>query len=145
MPVKVRQAKPSDVAAIKMFDEFGGSRHREATAGTCFVAETEGTVVGYASYEPRGLLGQPLLTYLCVRKEYRKQGIGSALVQAVQSNAQGRVLISSTEDWCVETQRIFERQGWKRIGALSGINKDGSAELFFSIALCEAPRPVHEQ
>ena len=145
MPIAIRQAASADVAAIEMFDEFGGNRHREAAAGTCFVAEADGTVVAYCSYEPRGLLGQPLLTYLCVRKDRRKQGIASSLIQTVQREAEGRALISSTEDWCVDTQRIFDRLGWKQVGEISGINKDGSTELFFSIALDEERRRSHEQ
>ena len=101
--------------------------------------------MAYGSHEPRGLLGQPLLTYLCVRKDRRKQGIARALVQTVQREVEGRALISSTEDWCVDTQRIFERLGWKQVGEISGINKDGSTELFFSTALDEERRRSHER
>ena len=129
----IRQATHKDIAHIESFDEMGGSRAEETASGCCIVATTGDQIVGYASYAPRGLLGQPLLTYLCVAPAHRKQGLGSKLVQAVQHQARGRKLISSTEDWCVETQRIFERLGWQRIGALSGINKDGSTELFFAI------------
>ncbi|WP_200228856.1 hypothetical protein [Rubrivivax gelatinosus] len=66
MTIETRPAWPSDVEAIARFDEFNGDRLREIEAGTCFVALSDGRVVAYASYEPRGLLGQPLLTYLCV-------------------------------------------------------------------------------
>ena len=135
MSLKIRPAVARDVDVITQFDEFGGDRSDEVTAGACIVGELEGAVVAYASYQPRGLLGQPLLTFLCVKKEKRRQGIACALVQAVQSMAKGRVLISSTEDWCAGTQRILERLGWKRIGKLSGVNKDGSDELFYAVAL----------
>ena len=133
--LKIRPAVASDVDAITQFDEFGGSRSDEITAEVCFVGELEGAVVAYASYQPRGLLGQPLLTFLCVKNEHRRQGIASVLVSAIQSIAKGRILISSTEDWCTGTQRIFERLGWKQIGKISGVNKDSSDELFYSVAL----------
>ncbi len=135
MPFQVRLATQSDLGAVERFDEFGGSRQQEITSGTCLIAENEGMVIGYASYEPRGLLGQPLLAYLCVRPDFRRQGAATALVMAVQSAAKGRKLISSTEDWCVGTQRIFERLGWSRIGQISEVNKDGSTEWFYAISL----------
>lgn len=135
MSFQVRLATSADLEAIERFDEFGGSRQHEIAAGTCFVASNAEIVVGYASYEPRGLLGQPLLAYLCVQAEARRQGVATALVKAVQSAAKGRKLISSTEDWCVGTQRIFERLGWSKIGEISQVNKDGSTEWFYAISL----------
>jgi GNAT superfamily N-acetyltransferase len=135
MPFQVRLATPPDLQAIECFDEFGGSRPQEIAAGTCLVATHAEVVIGYASHEPRGLLGQPLLAYLCVRPEFRRQGAATALVRAVQSTAKGRMLISSTEDWCVGTQHIFERLGWRRIGHICEVNKDGSTELFYAISL----------
>lgn len=135
MPFQVRPATPPDLQAIECFDEFGGSRLQEIAAGTCLVATHAEVVIGYASHEPRGLLGQPLLAYLCVHPEFRRQGAATALVRAVQSTAKGRMLISSTEDWCVGTQYIFERLGWRRIGHICEVNKDGSTELFYAISL----------
>lgn len=129
----IRQATHKDLAHIESFDEMGGSRAEEISSACCIVATIDDRVVGYASYAPKGLLGQPLLTYLCVEPARRRQGTGGSLVQAIQRQARGRKLISSTEDWCVGTQRIFERLGWQRIGALTSINKDGSTELFFAI------------
>lgn len=135
MSIQIRLATPADLKAIEPFDEFGGSRQKEIEQATCLVAVQGEVVVGYASYEPRGLLGQPLLTYLCVRPESRRQGAAMSLVRAVQAAARGRKLISSTEDWCVGTQRIFERLGWSRIGQISEINKDGSTEWFYAVGL----------
>jgi predicted GNAT family acetyltransferase len=72
---------------------------------------------------------------LCVSKEHRRQGVATSLVRHVQSVAKGRKLISSTEDWCVGTQRIFERLGWTPIGTIAHVNKDGSTELFYAVAI----------
>ncbi|MGM9486994.1 GNAT family N-acetyltransferase [Ideonella sp. YS5] len=135
MPIRLRPAQPSDIAEIQEFDEFNGDRLREVEAGTCFVAVSAGKVIAYASYEPRGLLGQPLLTYLCVCDEFRRQGIATSLVSLVQSQASGRKLLSSTEDWCAGTQRIFEHLGWQKVGEIAGVNKDGSSEWFYAVDL----------
>jgi GNAT superfamily N-acetyltransferase len=131
----IRLASLSDLETIERFDEFDGSRQQAIAAGTCLLATDVEVILGYASYQPRGLLGQALLDYLCVRPEFRRQGVGTALVKAVQSVASGRKLISSTEDWCLGTQRIFERLGWRRIGQISEVNKDGSTEWFYAIDL----------
>lgn len=131
----IRLATSSDLQAIEGFDEFGGSRQQEVAEGNCLVATNGEVVIGYASYAPRGLLGQPFLGYLCVHTAFRRQGVATALVRRVQSVAQGRQLISSTEDWCVGTQRIFEQLGWRRIGAIAEVNQDGSTEWFYAIQL----------
>jgi GNAT superfamily N-acetyltransferase len=135
MSFQVRPASLADLEAVERFDEFGGNRQQEIAAGTCLVASNAEVIIGYSSYEPRGLLGQPLLSFLCVHPEFRRQGVATALVKAVQSVAKGRKLISSTEDWCVGTQRIFERLGWNRIGQISEVNNDGSTEWFYAIDL----------
>ena len=135
MSTPLRPAQPSDVHEIAQFDEFNGDRLREVEAGTCFVAVRAGQVIAYVSYDPRGLLGQPLLTCLCVREEFRRQGIATSLVRRVQSQASGRKLLSSTEDWCTGTQRILESLGWKKVGEIAGVNKDGSSEWFYSVEL----------
>ena len=135
MSIKIQIARVSDITSIIEFDEFAGDRVREIEAGTCFVAFKKEQIVAYVSYEPRGLLGQPLLTFLCVRKEFRRQGIALAMVKFVQDRLNTTMLLSSTEDWCVGTQSIFERLGWKKLGEIAGVNKDGSSEWFYGIDL----------
>ena len=135
MYMHIRVARSEDLGSIKEFDEFLGSRADEISLGNCFVAFVESKLVAYASYSPQGLLGQPLLTFLCVRRDFRRQGMAIRLIQHVQPQAQGRILISSTEDWCVGTQGIFDRLGWKRLGEIAGVNKDGSSEWFYGISL----------
>lgn len=139
---RVRAAWPGDLAAIVAFDEFNGDRAAEIAATTCLVALDEaGRVAGYASWTDRGLLGQPFLACLCVRPDARRQGHATALLQAAQQRARGRWLLSSTEDWCTAMQTLFERLGWQRCGALEGINRDGSQEWFYRVAI-EAPGPT---
>lgn len=52
---------------------MGGNRQQEIASGCCLVAEQHDQVVPYASYQPAGLLGQPLLTYLCVAPTRRNR------------------------------------------------------------------------
>lgn len=99
------------------------------------VAERKGEAVAYASFQPVGLLGQPLLTYLCVAPTARRQGLGKKLIAAIQQTARGRMLLSSTEDWCVASQKIFTGLGWRKIGELASVNKDGSTEYFYAVDL----------
>jgi GNAT superfamily N-acetyltransferase len=133
---RVRAAWAGDLAAIAAFDEFNGERAAEVAAASCLVAlDAAGQVAGYASWTSRGLLGQPFLATLCVRPDARRQGHASALLQAVPQRAPGRWLLSSTEDWCTPMQTLFERLGWQRCGALEGINRDGSPEWFYRVAI----------
>jgi GNAT superfamily N-acetyltransferase len=135
MQPRIRNGLQADIPLIEAFDEFVGDRPSEIEAGTLFVAEVNEVVVGYASYSPYGLLGQPMLTYLCVKNSHRRKGVARSLVKHVQRSVRGRVLISSTEDWCEEMQRLFEGLSWRRAGELSGVNKDGSKEVFYTVAI----------
>ena len=134
-PFKIRLGQLADLPSLTDLDEFGGSRQGEIAAQCLYVATRGLAVLGYVSYEPRGLLGQPFLTYLCVAAPQRRQGIATSLVQHVQRVAKGRKLISSTEDWCVGTQRLFDRLGWTRVGEIGQVNKDGSTEIFYAVAI----------
>ncbi len=89
------------------FDEFAGDRQREIELGHCYVAHVDAEVIGYVSVEPRGLLGQAFLTYLCVPKKHRGKGVATGLIRVVQGRAVGRKLLSSTEQWCVQMQHIL--------------------------------------
>ncbi|UTH74013.1 GNAT family N-acetyltransferase [Chromobacterium sp. IIBBL 290-4] len=131
----IRRAEENDLAAISRFDEMGGDRRQEIASRCCLVAEQAGQVVAYASVQPAGLLGQPLLSYLCAAPAARGQGIGRTLVQAIQGEARGRMLLASTEDWCLASQKIFLGLGWRKIGELASVNKDGSSEYFYAIDL----------
>ncbi len=135
MPLRLRAATLDDLDAIQQFDEFNGDRRTEIEQGHCLVAILDDSLVGYGSVLPRALLGEPMLTYLCVREQFRRQGVGTALVRGLQARAAGRKLLSSTEAWCVGTQRVFERLGWQRVGEIRGVNRDGSAEWFYAIDL----------
>ncbi len=54
---------------------------------------------------------------------------------ASAQDANGRVLISSTEAWCGGMRRIFERLAWRKVGQIAEVNKDGSTEWFHAISL----------
>ncbi|MEO9383235.1 GNAT family N-acetyltransferase [Chromobacterium phragmitis] len=132
---KIRLANENDLVSIARFDEMGGCRQQEIADACCMVAERKGEPVAYVSFQPVGLLGQPLLTYLCVAPAARRRGLGRKLIEAIQQTARGRMLLSSTEDWCVASQKIFTSLGWRKIGELTGVNKDGSTEYFYAIDL----------
>lgn len=129
---RFRPAELNDLGQILEFDEFAGDRQREIELGHCYVAHIDAEVIGYASVEPRGLLGQAFLTYLCVPKKHRGKGVATGLIRVVQGRAVGRKLLSSTEQWCVQMQHIFGKLGWTRVGEIRGVNRDGSTEWFYA-------------
>lgn len=133
---RVRPAWPSDLAAIAAFDEFRGDRAEAVAAANCLVAlDATSAMAGYAAWSTHGLLGQPFLAYLCVRPDARRQGLATALLQVVHQHARGRWLRSSSEDWCAPMQTLFERLGWQHCGGLQEVNRDGSVEWFYRVAI----------
>lgn len=127
----IRPARPGDAMPIAAFDAMGGNRLEEIEAGQVCVVLAAGEVAGYATVVPAGLLGQPFLSYLCVRRASRRQGLARALLQAVLNQCSGRMLLTSTEAWCTEGRQLFEALGGRCVGQVNEVNRDGSAELFY--------------
>ena len=137
----IRPARPGDAMLIAAFDAMGGQRADEIETGQVTVVLEAGEVAGYATVVPAGLLGQPFLSYLCVRRASRRRGLARTLLKAVLDHCNGRMLLTSTEAWCTEGRQLFESLGGRCVGQVEQVNRDGSAEMFYRFDRPSAPLP----
>lgn len=127
----IRIGTSKDFEAIDAFDPFGGDRREELAGGRVLVAEVEGRVVGYVTFSGAGFIGRPFVHFLAVAGEYRRRGIGTALLRAVRERVGGGRVFVSTEEGNAGMKRLLEREGWTAAGCVAGVNEDGSGECFF--------------
>lgn len=94
----IRFGNKEDLEPIDAFDKFGGDRKKEILEKRLRVYITDNQVTGYISViENSCLFGHPLITFLCVHPQYRRQKIASELLSAIEQKYIGQKLFISTE------------------------------------------------
>ena len=91
---------------------------------TRLVAESGATVVGTASGGDGDATGMAALTAMWVDPRFRRQGIGALLLQAVidwAKRAGYSRLILWVVDGNVNAERLYEREGFRRTGAVQEV------------------------
>ena len=106
---------------------------RKIAAREVVIADGPGRPLGYARIE--FLWSKlPYLTLIRVLPDHRNQGVGRALLQflEVQLRSGGhRLLLSSSQSNEFAPQKWHVHMGFSECGRLSGLNDDGSDEVFF--------------
>jgi len=136
--VTIRDAEPGDAAAVAgLLGQLGYPSDREATArrlerlrivgDRVVVAELDGQVVGLAHLQvtPTIELDRPAakIGALGVDESHRRQGIGRALVEAMESEARARgcgVIFLTTSERRDEAHAFYEHLGLEHTGRRYG-------------------------
>lgn len=130
----VRLGSLEEARFVSRFDPFGGNREDEARDGRFWVeVADDGVVRGYASLSHCPFHGNPYLAFLFVRMDYRRLGVASRLVAAIEAVVKGRRLFMSTEQPNQAMLELLAGRRYIEAGALSGLNDDhgGAPEVFF--------------
>ena len=138
MAVTIRDAEPGDADAVAgLLGQLGYPSDREATAGRLerlrivgdrvVVAELDGQIVGLAHLQvtPTIELDRPAakIGALAVDEAHRRQGIGRALMQAMESEARSRgcgVIFLTTSEGRDDAHAFYERLGLEYTGRRYG-------------------------
>ncbi len=127
----IRPGIETDVVLIREFDEFSNFRLKEVVEERIHVFESCGEVLGYVTLASYRFHGFPLIEFLCVKPSRRREGIASALMLHVESIFAGKRVFTSTEGWNTNMKSLLDRRGYSVSGSLLGLNKDGTAEVYF--------------
>ena len=95
------------------------------------VAELDDRVVGMAAVGPTAFSGGAEVTSFWVAPQARGKGVGDSLLQAVTARAQAdgyNQLFLWVTDGNVHAQRLYERHGFRRTGAVQ-IVRPGDARI----------------
>lgn len=128
----IRSGTIKDLQQIDAFDEFGGNREHEIAKNRLQVYLIDNKVVGYISSIDRSCLcGHPLISFLCIHSDYRRQGIASKLLTGIEAQYSNQKLFISTESNNPIMLNLISKRNYVLAGSLAGINDDGSDEVYF--------------
>ena len=138
MQVQLRLAGDADKQAIQQLDGLarGGDVGRnsvidEAVAsGRCLVAEGR-EVVGYVVMAPRRFFGRDFVELLVVHDDYRRRGVGQALLRAAVGRAGTSRVFSSTNESNAVMRSLFTAEGWTHSGRLDGLDQNDPELVYF--------------
>lgn len=128
----IRLGTHDDLQQIDIFDEFGGDRIQEINDHHLIVYVIGRQVVGYIATIPSSCLcDHPLISFLCVHPQYRRQKIASKLLAEAEKKYSNKKLFISTESNNQIMLDLIQQRNYIMAGSLANINDDGSDEVYF--------------
>jgi GNAT superfamily N-acetyltransferase len=136
--ITVRGARGEDLAFVSQDGYVRPSVVQEKIErGEVFVAEMDGTPVGYLRLEYLWSI-QPYIALIRVLEPRRRRGVGRALLSHVEDAARAaghRALFSSSQADEPGPQAWHRHMGFAECGVIHGLNEGGVGEIFFRKAL----------
>lgn len=153
--IAIRPAAAEDLDALISLEEACFSTDRisrrsfrhliKAESATVLVAMRSGRLLGDAVLTWRRGVAVARLYSLAVAGHARGQGVGSALLTAVEkaAEAQGAALLRlELHEANTVARRLYERAGYRGIGRIEGYYEDGGAAIRKEKTLRLAPAPI---
>ncbi len=137
MEPQIRPASAADIPQIAAThppasSDPGRTRQIEQAVQdrTVYVAEHDGSIVGYAIVEA-SFFGRDFLSLLNVDPGCRRRGVGSALVAHCLSKCASQRLFTSTNQSNVAMQKLLVKLGFVHSGTVNDLDP-GDPEFFYS-------------
>ncbi len=133
---RIRVAAASDVDTILAFDpivETDAQRlhfiHKSAEQGECHVYDVDGEIIGYMMPNYH-FFGCGFVALLVVHPDYRRKGIGSDLMQYIESVCDSPKLFTSTNQSNKPMQALLAKLDYQRSGTIENLD-EGDPELVY--------------
>lgn len=124
----VRQAEPADFEQLASFDEWNQATEESIRAGECFVAGHNTTILAYGIFN-RAFCRRPFVATIFVHPDHRQTGLGSALINHIESITDQDQLWISTNIENLAMQRTLQKLGFRLSGVINNLGK--LPELFY--------------
>ncbi len=149
-PLAIRYATEHDATVVARLDRavLGSSEretllHRAVAAGECVVAERGAALVGLATMD-QSFYGRCFLSLLIVHREYRRRGVGSALIAYLERHCPGDDLFTSTNASNLPMRRLCERLRFVESGRIENLDP-GDPEIVYYKRLHAPINPLPER
>ena len=97
------------------------------------VARLGGEPCGFIRIHPRGVAGSPYVASVAVAEHARGRGVGKALLDATEARwPTARYVFLCVSDFNDRARALYERHGYRLVGALPDYVVDGHAELLMA-------------
>ena len=117
------------VRHLALAEAPGGILEAALESGECFVALQRAEIVGAIAFHTH-FFQRTFISLVVVAAHARRQGIGSALIEAVERQMKGNKLFTSTNRSNATAQALFQRVGFIRSGVIENLDL-GDPELIF--------------
>ena len=135
IPLSIRLAVNSDADELCALDDIAQHSadrlafiRRSVAAATCFVAQAE-SIAGYAVLE-YSFYEQGFVSMLVVHADWRRRGVGTALMTYIESICRTDKLFTSTNLSNLPMQSLLARLGYRLSGVIQGLD-EGDPELVY--------------
>ena len=135
--MEIRLAHESDIKDIVLLDQVAHSNDarrdfiaRSIHSGATWVAVIDETVVGYAVLD-YSFYDYGFISMLYVHSQYRKQGIGLALVQRLELTCMTNKLFTSTNESNHPMHSLLARLQYAPSGIINNLDKDDPEIIYF--------------
>ena len=134
---KIRKAKREDIQPICSFAQIAiennANRRQYVTksveSGICYVAEINGSVVGYAVLD-YNFYSNGMIDMLYVHPDYRRQGVATELIKHIESICKTEKLFTSTNESNLPMQGLMNRMGYIPSGHIDNLD-EGDPEIVY--------------
>jgi len=134
--ISIRPAVENDVEALWALDHIARREEerrefirREVAAGNCFAAVIDETVAGYGvlnyTFHHTGCIDM-----LYVHPDYRRRGVGTALLRQLELRCRTPKLFTSTNQSNLEMQSLLGKLGYEPSGVIHNLD-EGDPELVY--------------
>ncbi|MCK9551704.1 GNAT family N-acetyltransferase [Aquamicrobium sp.] len=137
----IRQASIDDHEALCAVDSVAGASVERRNqirnwleSACCCVAEADGRVAGYGVLTHH-FYGQPFIEMVMVAPEFRRQGLGEAIIRHFRSTLTQPKLFSSTNMSNKPMQELFAKLGFQSSGYIENLDEDDPEIIFYRPAV----------
>lgn len=135
--MRIRKAAKEDYERCAELDRsiFGTDKRKEflrlrIQAKRMYVAEYEGRIVGFATFEP-DFIGCLFVSLLLVHPDFRRRRIARKLIESVASHSKNGRLFSSTEEDNEVSIKMHEALGFRRSGYVDNLPQQARELIYF--------------
>lgn len=145
--MNIRLAAPVDIEAVA---DIGSTTHDSPSrrsfldaairAGECWIVERDGMPLGFAVLQ-YSFYGNGFVPLLIVRSEYRRQGVGRALLEHLARTCGTSKLFTSTNESNVAMRSLLASTAFEPSGIIHNLDP-GDPELVFFRIVRPSPAPT---
>ncbi len=138
--ITVRQTNKEDIQSLCSFGWFDNKEEGRAEitesveSDDCLVAEIDGKVVGFTSFNYNNFFEGCMIDTLYIRAKYRRQGVGVKLVKHLESICKTEKLFTSTNQSNLATQGLVNKLGFVPSGFIDNIDEGDPEVVYFKRA-----------
>lgn len=134
--ISIRPALEDDIEALCTVDDIARREderrefiRREVVSDNCFVAVIDGSVVGYGVLNYT-FYNNGCIDMLYIHSDYRRRGVGSALVRHMESHCRTPKLFTSTNQSNLAMQALLIQLGYESSGVIHNLD-EGDPEIVY--------------